>query len=130
MRTTRRGFTLFEATAAIAIVGITSVAALSAVGGELRTTERARRAIEADALATARLDFVNLLTDQELQALPDTVAKGQFAPPLGDYSWKTTSGAVNDEPGVYDVAITIGWPTGAYTVRTYQYRRPPLASSP
>jgi prepilin-type N-terminal cleavage/methylation domain-containing protein len=126
----RRGFTLFEATAALAIVGITSVAALSAVGAELRTAGRARRAIEAEALATSRLDFMSLLTDQELQALPDTVAKGQFAAPLSDYSWKTTSSALSDQAGVYNVAITIDWPNGAYTIRTYLYRRPPLASAP
>ena len=58
---------------AIAIVGITSVSALEAVGGDMRTAEKARRAIEAEALATSRLDFMELLTDRELQALPDTV---------------------------------------------------------
>jgi len=42
----RRGVTLLEAVAAIAIVGMTSVAALEAAGGEMRTAERARRAIE------------------------------------------------------------------------------------
>ncbi len=127
---TRRGFTLFEATAALAIVGITSVAALSAVGAELRTTERARRAIEASALATSRLDFMALLSSDELQALPDTVAKGAIAPPLGDYSWRTTSSALSGQPGLYAVDITINWPNGAYTVRTYLYRQPPLATTP
>lgn len=129
-RPLRRGFTLFEATAAMAIVGVVAVAALGAVGGELRTAERARRALEASALATARLDFMGLLTDQELQDLPDTVAKGQFAPPLDEYAWKTTSRVLSTPPGVYDVVITIDWPNGAYTVHTYLYRRPPLASGP
>jgi len=126
---TRRGFTLFEATAALAIVGLTSVAALAAVGAEMRTAARAQRAIVADALATSRLDFMNLLTDQELQAVPDSVAKGQFAAPLGDYSWTTTSGAVSDQGGVYNVTINIAWPGGSYVVRTYLYRRPPVASA-
>jgi type II secretory pathway pseudopilin PulG len=126
----RAGFTLFEATAALTIVGVVAVAALGAVGAGLRATERARRAIEASALATARLDFMGLLDDQELQVLPDTVAGGQFPPPLDEYTWKTTSEVISDKPGVYGVAITIDWPEGAYTMRTYLYRRPQLVSGP
>jgi type II secretory pathway pseudopilin PulG len=129
-RPLRRGFTVFEATAALAIVAVVAASALGAVGGELRTAERARRAIAASALATARLDFMGLLTDQELQDLPDTVAKGQFSAPLDEYTWKTTARVLSTPPGVYDVAITIDWPSGAYTVHTYLYRRPPLASGP
>jgi len=41
----RPGISLLEAVVAIAIVGMTSVSALEAVGGEMRTAERARRAI-------------------------------------------------------------------------------------
>jgi hypothetical protein len=73
---------------------------------------------------------MGLLTDQELQDLPDTVAKGQFPAPLDEYTWKTTSRVLSTPPGVYDVAVTIDWPNGAYTVHTYLYRRPPLASGP
>ena len=110
--------------AAVTIVGITAVSALSAAGGEMRTAERARRAIEAEALATARLDFMNLLNDADLQSLPDSVAKGSFDKPLDEYSWTTTSAAYTDQAGVYDVRVTINWPQGAYTLKTYPYRRP------
>ncbi|HEX3928132.1 MAG TPA: hypothetical protein VHW65_09035 [Gemmatimonadales bacterium] len=120
--------TLFEAVAALTIVSITAVSALAAVGGELRTAERGRRAIEAEALATQRIDFMGLLTDQELQALPDTVKKGQFPAPLDEYSWETTSSAVSTQGGVYDIAIVVAWPGNSYTVRTWLYRRPPLAT--
>lgn len=122
----RAGFSLLEAVAAIAIVGITSVSALEAVGSDMRTAEKSRRALEAEALATSRLDFMGLLTDRELQALPDTVESGKFDKPLDEYSWKTTSTPVAEQAGVYDIRITIEWPTGSYTVRTYQYRQPPL----
>lgn len=127
-RTHRRGFSLLEAVAAVAIVGMTSVSALAASGGELRTAERARRAIEAEALATARLDFMNLLYDADLQALPDSVAKGRFDKPLDDYSWTATSKAYSDQAGVYDVRVTINWDAGSYTERTYLYRRPAVAT--
>ena len=124
----RRGISLLEAVVAIAIVGITSVSALEAVGGDMRTAERARRAIVVEALAGSRLEFMDLLTDRELQALPDSVESGKFPAPLDEYSWKTTSGSVSDQPGVYAVRVTIDWPSGSYVVRTYQYRQPPLVT--
>jgi type II secretory pathway pseudopilin PulG len=123
-----RGVSLFEAVVAIAIVGMTSVSALEAVGSDMRTAERARRAVETEALASSRLQFMTLLTDQELQALADTVQHGVFPAPLNEYSWKTTSAAVGEQPGLYDVRISIVWPAGSYTVRTYAYRRPTVAS--
>jgi prepilin-type N-terminal cleavage/methylation domain-containing protein len=125
---TRPGFSLLEAVAAIAIVGITAVSALEAVGSDMRTAEKARRALEAEALATSRMDFMDLLTDRELQALPDSVAAGKFDKPLDEYTWKTSSTTLADQAGVYDIRITVEWLTGTYVVRTYQYRRPPLAT--
>lgn len=124
----RRGITLLEAVVAIAIVGMTSVAALESVGGEMRTAERARRAIEVEALATSRLEFMDLSTDRELQALPDSVEKGTFGVPLDEYTWKTSSTPVSEQPGVYEVRVTVAWPSGSYTLRTYLYRTPPLAT--
>lgn len=124
----RRGITLLEAVVAIAIVGMTSVAALEAAGGEMRTAERARRAIEVEALASSRLEFMDLLTDRELQSLPDSVEKGKFAAPLDEYSWTTMSTAVSEQAGVYDVRVSVAWPSGSYTLRTYLYRTPRLAT--
>src|SRR5436190_16517118 len=116
----RRGISLLEAVVAIAIVGITSVSALEAVGGDMRTAERARRAIVVEALAGSRLEFMDLLTDRELQALPDSVEAGKFPAPLDEYSWKTTSGSVSDQAGIYAVRVAIDWASGSYVVRTYQ----------
>ncbi len=124
----RAGVSLLEAVVAVAIVGMTSVAALEAVGGDMRTAERAHRAVEVEALATSRLEFMDLLSDRELQALPDSVAKGTFAKPLDQYSWKTSSAALSDQAGLYDVRVTIVWPSGSYMVRTYAYRTPPFAA--
>jgi type II secretory pathway pseudopilin PulG len=124
----RRGITLLEAVAAIAIVGMTSVAALEAAGGEMRTAERARRAIEVEELATSRVEFMDLLTDQELQSLPDSVAKGKFPAPFDQYTWTTSSAPVSDPNGLYDIRITVSWPNGSYPVRTYRYITPRLAT--
>lgn len=94
----------------------------------MRTAERARRAIVVEALADSRLEFMDLLTDRELQALPDSVGSGKFLPPLDEYSWKTSSAPISDQAGVYAVRVTIDWPTGSYVVRTYQYRQPPVVT--
>lgn len=125
----RRGITLFETVAAMVIVSMTAISALAAVGGELRTAERARRAVEAAALADARLDFMDLMTDQQLQALPDSVKKGQFDPPLNEYGWTTAVDPDPEQSGVYDVTIAITWPQNSFVVHAAQYRRPPLTSA-
>lgn len=125
-RRARRGITLFEAVAAMTIIGMTAIGALAAVGAGFRTAERARRALDAEALATNRLDAMDLLTDRELQALPDSVAEGVFPAPLNEYKWKTTTAPLDEQAGVYSVGITITWNGGAYDITSYVYRRPPL----
>ena len=122
----RRGITLFESVAAITIVGLVAISALEAVGAEMRTAERARRALEVEALATQRLDALELLNDQELQVVPDSVASGIFDAPMDEYSWTIESEPVGDQPGVYDVALNINWENGSYPIRTKMYRRPRL----
>jgi len=128
-RRVRRGISLFEAVAAVAIVGVTAAAALGAVGAEMRTAERAQRAIEAEVLATSRLDFLALMNTQQLTNLPDSVAKGTFDAPLQRYSWLTTATPLAEQAGVYDVRVTVDWKDGRYVLRSYVYRRPPLATT-
>ena len=122
----RSGITLFESVAALTIVGLVAISALEAVGAEMRTAERARRALEVEALATQRLDAIEMLNDQELQAIPDSVATGKFDAPMDEYSWAIESQPVSEQPGVYDVALTINWESGSYPIRTKMYRRPRL----
>jgi type II secretory pathway pseudopilin PulG len=122
----RKGITLFESVAALTIVGLVAISALETVGAEMRTAERARRALEVEALATQRLDAMDLLTDTELQTIPDSVASGTFDEPLSEYSWTIESSPVPEMPGVYDVALTIVWDNGSYPINTKMYRRPRL----
>ncbi|MEO7363803.1 MAG: hypothetical protein ABI120_25955 [Gemmatimonadaceae bacterium] len=128
-RNARKGITLFEAVASVAIVGAVSAAALSAVGSQYRTTARAQRALVVEALATSRLDFLDLLSaDRDLQSLPDTVAQGEFPAPLDEYTWKTEVSPVSDEAGLYNVLITVVWKDGQYQLKSRAYRRPALQS--
>lgn len=124
----RAGISLLEAVVAIAIVGMTAVSALESVGAGMRAAEKSRRAIEAEALATSRLEFMDFLGDRQLQSLPDSVQSGKWTAPLDEYSWKTTSAPLNDQAGVYDVRITVAWATGSYTLKTYVYRQPQILS--
>lgn len=125
----RAGVSLFEAVAAMAMVGIVAIAALEAVGTEMRTAERSRRAIEAATLAQSRLDWLDFLNETALRALPDTVKEGRFPEPLDEYVWETTSSPVATQPGVYDVSVRVMWePDGAFTLRTYAYRRPVITT--
>ena len=123
-----RGISLLEAVVAVAIVGMTSVGALEAAGSDMRAAERSRRAIIVDVLATSRLDFMGLLNDRELESVADSVRNGRFPEPLDEYTWKTSSAPVSEQPGVYDVRVTIQWASGSYVLRTYAYRRPPMAA--
>jgi type II secretory pathway pseudopilin PulG len=122
----RRGITLFESVAALTIVGLVAISAMETVGAEMRTAERARRALEVEALATQRLDAMDLLSDTELQSIPDSVAAGTFDEPMDEYSWTIESSPVAEQPGVYDVALNITWDNGSYPIRTKMYRRPRL----
>lgn len=126
----RRGITLFEAVAAVAIVGAVAAAALSAVGSQFRTTARAERALVVEALATSRLDFLELLDqDRDLQSLPDSVAQGEFPAPLDEYRWTTEVSPVSDEPGLYAVVVTITWKDNAYQLKSRAFRRPAITSA-
>lgn len=122
-----RGVSLFETVAALTLVAITSISALSAVGAEMRTAEKAQHVLEAEALATMQLDQIGMLTDRELLSLPDSISKGRFAEPMADYAWETTAAPSNDLAGLYNVAITVIWSTGSYTITSATYRRPVLA---
>jgi len=116
--------------AAVAIGGATAASALAAVGSLCRRTARAQRALVVEALATSRLDFLELLdTDRELQALPDSVEEGQFPAPLEEYGWTTDVAPVSAEPGLYSVVVTVNWKDGSYQLRSRAYRRPALTST-
>lgn len=121
----RRGITLFEAVASVAIVGAVAAAALSAIGSQFRTVARAQRALIVEALATSRLDYLDLLdTEALLQAVPDSVARGEFPAPLDQYSWTTEVTPVAEVPGLYAVVINVSWKEGSYQLKSRAFRRP------
>src|SRR5262245_1916626 len=121
MRANRSGVTLFEAVAAMAIVGLVSIGALEAAGAQMRAAERARRAVEAASLAQQRLDWLEFLNETQLRALPDTVKEGKFDAPLDEYTWETEAKAYATQAGVYDVTVRVFWDKREheFTLRSY-----------
>jgi hypothetical protein len=109
-----------------------AASALAATAREMRTAARARRAIEVEALATSRLDWMALTTDVQLQSLPDSIARGTFPEPLNEYKWRTEVEPVAQESGLYDVQVSVLWKDGdkdvSYAIRSRVYRRPVLTS--
>jgi prepilin-type N-terminal cleavage/methylation domain-containing protein len=124
----RTGFTLLEASIAVMIVGLAAVAVLSSFGTTLRTAARARRGLEAEALAGQRLGRASLLERDDLLHLPDSVARGQFEAPFAEYAWVTTATEVRGEVGLFDIAVEVKWADGRYTLPTRFYRPARVAS--
>ena len=120
-----RGFTILEAVIALAIVGLAGVSALEAMGGEIRAADRAADAYTFSALAQDRLAFLSMSSPRALAALPDSLARGTFVPPLDLYRWTATAEPVLGAPELYDINVTIHGTRREYSVRTRLYRPTP-----
>lgn len=120
----RRGFTLLEGVVALAIVGVAVVAVLGAFAGDLRATERVRRALVAETLAEERLATLRLLGSTELARLPDSLRRGAFGGALGEYRWTMQASRVRGEDGLFDLRVRIEWPRGAYVLASRGYAPP------
>jgi prepilin-type N-terminal cleavage/methylation domain-containing protein len=124
----RSGFSLLEAVVALAIVGVTAVAALASIGAELRAAEDARTALEAEALAVHRMSTLEMLTSAQLQRIPDSLARGIFEPPFERYRWIASSEPVMGEEGLTEVRLDVVWDQGSFPLRTLLFRPSPFAA--
>ena len=127
---TTRGFTILEAVVALAIVGLSGVAALEAVGGETRSIDRSREAYITSALAQDRLAAVTILPPEDLNPLPDSLARGTFPEPFRDYRWTVTFEPVPGQRDLYDIAVVVTGARSDYTVTARLYRPMPLQVAP
>lgn len=122
------GFSLLEAVVALAVIGSVSVTALAAFGAELRASQRARIALEAQALAEERLAQLRLLERDELVALPDSVARGTFAAPWQAYAWTSVTSGVAGNPDLFDARVTVSGPNGTHELASRLYRPPRIGA--
>jgi type II secretory pathway pseudopilin PulG len=121
-RRAERGFTILEAVIALAIVGLAGVSALEAVGGELRTADRASEAYTLAALAQDRLAKVALVSAKAMSPFPDSLARGTFAPPFERYRWTAKAEPVSGARELYAVTVTITGDRRDYSLHTRLYR--------
>jgi prepilin-type N-terminal cleavage/methylation domain-containing protein len=125
MSSTNRGFTILEAVVALAIVGLSGVAALEAVGGETRSIERAREAYTLSALAQQRLAVVTILAADDLNPIPDSLARGTFPEPFKDYRWTTKLEPILGQRDLYDAVVLVTGARSDYSVTARLYRPKP-----
>ena len=117
----RPAFTLGEAVAALVIVGLGATAALESVASATRVEGRVDHALVAESLAEQRLATLRLLPRARLERLPDSLARGAFAPPLDRYHWQAAAALVPDLPDLFTVAVVVEWDGGSYTMETRHF---------
>lgn len=122
-RTVRRGgFTVLEAAVALVIVGMVAVATLSTFAAQARAADQVRRGREIVALAKHRLAYLELLVAEELDVLPDSLARGRFDPPFERYEWTATSRLVRGEQDLVDVEVKVSSPQTSYDLHSRLHR--------
>lgn len=118
----RPGFTLLEATVALAIVGTVAIGALEAFAAEARSARRARDAAPAVAVANERLARLVLTDGAALQALPDSLARGvQQAGPL-EYRWTASARRISGEADLFQLSVDVQWDSGTFTLTSRAFR--------
>ena len=120
MSRAKRGFILLEAAVALLIIGLTAGAALELYGAQMRVIRREPRLLTATTLAQDRLAAVRLLEPEQLKRLPDSLARGRFAPPFAEYRWSATAtrSSIDD---LYDLRVEVSWLDGRIALTTRLY---------
>lgn len=118
----RDGLTLLEAVLSLAIISLVGLAALGAVGRDLRTAVNAKVALEVAMLADDRLETTRLADPATLAVLPDSLASGVFAAPFDEYRWNIDTRPVPGSVQLYDVRVTVHWAEGSRSYRARFYR--------
>ena len=130
MRASRRqraGFTMLEALVALAIVGLVCVGVLGAYGAAMRADVVAADRLPLASLAVERMTAVDLTTGS-LARLPDSLARGTFAPPYGSATWEMETARVSHTDGLFDVTVRVRDGGDLLTLRTRRYRAPDALS--
>lgn len=123
------GFTLAEALVALVIVGAALVPLLGAVSRGVRAQGDVGAAVEAVALAEARMGQLQLLPTDSIAAYlqPRT---GAFPAPFAHYRWRALLRPRMDAPAVLQAAVVVQWDGREYTLETYFHRPELLPDAP
>ena len=123
------GFTLAEAMVALVIVGAAVVPLLGAVSRSVRAEADVGAAVEAVALAEARMGQMSVLPLDSIPAYlqPRT---GVFPAPFARYRWRALVRPRADAPAVLQAAVVVEWEDREYTLETYFHRPEMLPDAP
>jgi prepilin-type N-terminal cleavage/methylation domain-containing protein len=113
----QEGYTLLEVVAALVVIGIALAGALGAAAADLRASRRAADAVEAAALAEDLLARMELLSADELAALGVGMVN-RFEAPMDRFQWRADVAAVNGEPGLIEVRVSVRGPEVSVEVST------------
>ena len=111
------GFTLVEVLVALTIIGLSVVGWMAAYGSELRAMGRAAEVTVATALAEERLETIQLLADDRLPNLPDSLARGTFPEALDGYRWEADA-RTRSGRRLAELTVTVTWVGGSRTLVT------------
>lgn len=119
----RHGFLLLEAAVALLMIGLVAGGALELYAAETRAARREPARIVATALAQDRLAAVRLLDARQLGRLPDSLARGRFAPPFEGFRWRTSVRRTG-ESDLYELHVAIDWADGTLAEATQAFVPP------
>lgn len=111
---------LLEAAVALLVVGLTATAAAELYGAQMRAARREPRLLTATALGQDRLAALRMVEPEQLSRLPDSLARGRFAPPFAEYRWSATAtrGKLED---LYELHVEVTWLDGQFALSTLLY---------
>jgi prepilin-type N-terminal cleavage/methylation domain-containing protein len=115
------GFTLVEALVALVIVGAALVPLLGGVSRAVRAQGEAAGAVEAVALAEARMAALEMLTLDSLGAYLEP-RTGTFDPPFSRYRWRAVVRPTTEAPSVLQAAVVVEWDGREMALETYFHR--------
>lgn len=115
------GFTLAEAVVALVIVAAALVPLMGAVSRSVRAQADVGGAVQAVALAEARMAELELLPLDSVPAYlqPRT---GVFPAPFAAYRWRALVRPRPDAPAVLQAAVVVEWDGREYSLETYFHR--------
>jgi prepilin-type N-terminal cleavage/methylation domain-containing protein len=102
-----KGFSLLEALVAMTILGLAATTSLAALGSQVRSADRARVALIAEAVMQDRLARLRLASAAELARLPDSLSRGQMPAPWEAARWRTASRNDRERADLFQVSVEV-----------------------
>src|SRR5262245_51803545 len=107
LSTKQSGFVLMEAVVALAIISLFAIGLLSMLGAQVRAADRSKVLLLERALVEDRLMAVQMLDNEDLNDLPDSLAEGKFDEPFEDFGWTIQVDSVPNEYDLFEAKINV-----------------------